>query len=111
MGADSMRMSVRNVVGDGHAKDIQVVLAWLGRVIAEGALQELNMGVLVLADLREPRADPRREAGLLEVAVAVLGESAGVERVLEVFEGERKLQDVGVCHAKAWSGNASPKPV
>ena len=55
------------------------------------------MAGLVGRDLREAVADPEREAGLLEVGLAVLCQAARVEGVLEVLKGERELEDVRVC--------------
>ena len=52
------------------------------------------MGHLVHADLREARAHPVGEARRAERVRVVLGERPRVERVLEVLERERELQDV-----------------
>ena len=79
--------------GKDSGQDVQVVLARLRRAVTQGALEELDVVGLVGRDLREAVADPEREAGLLEVALAVLGEAAGVERVLEVLECEREAED------------------
>ena len=51
---------------------------------------------LVRGELHEAAADPGREAGVHERLRVVLGKRSSVERVLEVLEGERELQDVGV---------------
>jgi len=74
----------------------EVVFAGLGGSGAESTRQESDVGSLVLGDLCEAGADPEVKAGVLESSLVELGESARVEGVLQVLEGERVLEDVGV---------------
>ena len=78
-------------------RDSQAVLARLGRVGAEGGLEGGDVGRLVHADLREAGADPVGEARGAEGVRVVRRERPRVERVLEVLERERELQDVRLC--------------
>lgn len=51
------------------------------------------MRLLVPADLRKAAARPGGQTGLSEGGLVELGEGARVERVLEVLEGQRVLED------------------
>lgn len=51
---------------------------------------------LVLANFNEAVAHPRREPGSFERGLVELGQPAGVERVLEVLERERKVENLRV---------------
>ena len=83
-----------------NPSDLQVVLARLRRVLAEGLLEGGDVGRLMHADLREARADPVGEARGAERVRVVRRERARVERVLEVLQRERELQDVRLCAAR-----------
>lgn len=77
--------------------------------------EEIDVGLLVLADLSDAAADVGGETGLLEGLSTKLGKAAVVERVLEMLEGEGVLEDLrlggvgaldegGVCHGRLGDG-------
>lgn len=78
-------------VGEGEG-----VLARGDRVVTEGGGEELDVGRLVLRDLKDTAADPVGEASLGKVVVVELGETLGVVGGLEVLEGEGVLEDLEV---------------
>jgi hypothetical protein len=61
------------------------------------------MRLLVICDLREPAAGKRRETGSRKVRPRKLGQRFGVERVFEMLERQRKVEDGGVCSTMMWS--------
>lgn len=74
--------------------------------------EEIDVGLLVLANLSDAAADVGGETSLLEGLSAEPGKAAVVERVLEMLEGEGVLEDLrlggvgaldegGVCHRRA----------
>lgn len=77
--------------------DKQAILARSDCRGPERFREEIDMGLLVLADLSDAAADEGGESGLLEGLGAELGKAAVVERVLEVLEGEGVLEDLGLC--------------
>lgn len=81
--------------GDGGVRE--GVGAGGGGVGADGLAEEVDVLELVRVDLRVAVADPGRVAGLGEGVRVELGQRARVERLLEVLEGQRVLEDVEVC--------------
>lgn len=54
------------------------------------------MGGFVLSDLDETTTNPEGESGLLECGFIELVEALGVEGILEEFQGQGELQDLGI---------------
>lgn len=78
-------------------KDKQAILARSDCRGPKRFREEIDVGLLVLADLSDAAADEGGEAGLLEGLGAEPGKATVVERVLEVLEGEGVLEDLGLC--------------
>jgi len=56
----------------------------------------VDVSSLVGGDLLETAIRPVREAGVYEILLRESGESLGVERILEMLQSERKVQDIDV---------------
>ena len=56
----------------------------------------MDVSSLVGSDLLETAIRPVREAGVYEILLRESGESLGVERILEMLQSERKVQDIDV---------------
>lgn len=59
------------------------------------------MGCLMVTDLLEAFADPRLEASVGKVLSGELGETLCVEGILQMFKGEREVEDGGVYNSDA----------
>lgn len=82
--------------------DTKVVLALLDCLVSESLLEELNVALLVSADLDETLADPWAVACLLEVVCAELCQTVTVERTLEVLQSQGIVEDDGVDVSLSW---------
>ena len=51
----------------------------------------------MLSDFNEASAGKQRQAGVSESFLVVLGESAGIEGVLEMLKGESEVEDSDIC--------------
>ena len=84
-------------VTESDNEDPQFILARPDRLVTENIGQEADVLRLMFGDLHKSTTHPGREAGLLEVFLAELGESASVERVLKVLQGEGKVEHLRIC--------------
>jgi len=85
---------------DDHA---QFIRAGFGGFVSEGCLQETNMHGLVLCDLLETAVRPVRKAAVYKILLRESGEPFCVERVLEMLQRKRKVQDIDVWTVAVWS--------
>ncbi|SRR6266702_745694 len=75
---------------------VQTIRARFSGLVTKGRLQKVDVSSLVGSDLLETAIRPVREAGVYEILLRESGESLGVERILEMLQSERKVQDIDV---------------
>ena len=90
-------MACQHNVEAGTEEHLQVVFASLNSAVSDGSLKESDVRGLMFANLNEPLASKGGQTGLVKVCIAVLSESAGIERVLQVFECKSILEDLSIC--------------
>lgn len=109
-GGELVRSAVR-ATGEGEHMDaihwvrenVQFVLAGRDKLVGGGAghgsedrLNNFDVVGFVVGDLLKASTDVRREAVVGEILGFELHEGIAVERVLEVFEGEGEVEDLGI---------------
>jgi hypothetical protein len=66
-------------------------------LVAEGCLQKLDVGSFMSGDLFKPAIRPIGEARIHEILLSELGETLSIESILDVLQGEGKIEDIDVC--------------
>ena len=74
----------------------QFIRARFSGLVTKGRLQQVDVSSLVGGDLLETTIRPVRKASVYEILLRESGESLGVERILEMFQSERKVQNIEV---------------